>query len=78
MAGASRIIAVDMNPGKFVSTVELSATDYVDSSKLDTLVQLYIAGDFTPWGVDSTTVRSIYRYISRLIDSSNDNDISID
>jgi S-(hydroxymethyl)glutathione dehydrogenase/alcohol dehydrogenase len=53
-AGASRIIAVDINPAKFVMAKELGATDTVDSSKLDKPVQQYIAGDLTPWGVDYT------------------------
>ena len=51
-AGASRIIAVDINPSKFPMAIELGATDTVDSSKLDKPVQSYIAGDLTPWGVD--------------------------
>jgi S-(hydroxymethyl)glutathione dehydrogenase/alcohol dehydrogenase len=53
-AGASRIIAVDINPAKFAMAKELGATDTVDSSKLDKPVQQYIAGDLTPWGVDYT------------------------
>ena len=51
-AGASRIIAVDVNPAKFHMAIKLGATDTVDSSKLDKPVQNYIAGDLTPWGVD--------------------------
>jgi len=52
MAKASRIIAVDINPGKFQAATDLGATDTVDSSKLDKPVQQYIAGDLTTWGVD--------------------------
>lgn len=54
MAGASKIIAVDVNPDKFDAATKLGATDCVDSSNLpdDTSVQQYIAGDMTPWGVD--------------------------
>lgn len=52
MAGASRIIAVDVNPKKFVAAVALGATDTVDSSKLDKPVQQHIAGTLTEWGVD--------------------------
>merc|ERR1712157_329052 len=35
MAGASKIIAVDINESKFPSAINLGATDCVDSSKLD-------------------------------------------
>jgi hypothetical protein len=52
MAGASKIIAVDINPRKFDAAIQLGATDCVDSSALDKPVQQYIAGDLTPWGVD--------------------------
>jgi len=52
IAGASRIIAVDVNPGKFPAAVKFGATDTVDSSKLDKPVQNHIAGDLTVWGVD--------------------------
>jgi len=52
MAGASKIIAVDVNPGKFPSALKMGATDTVDSSKLDKPVQNHIAGDLTEWGVD--------------------------
>jgi len=51
-AGASKIIAVDINPKKFDMAIKLGATDCVDSSKLDKPVQQYIAGDLTQWGVD--------------------------
>lgn len=52
IAGASKIIAVDVNPGKFPAAINLGATDTVDSSKLDKPVQKHIAGDLTEWGVD--------------------------
>ena len=52
IAGASRIIAVDINPVKFKTAIALGATDCVDSSKLDKPVQQHIAGTMTPWGVD--------------------------
>ena len=53
MAGAGRIIAVDINPDKFPAAVRLGATDCVDSSKLDKPVQNHIV-DMTQWGVDYT------------------------
>mmetsp|Transcript_35103 Transcript_35103/g.83840 ORF Transcript_35103/g.83840 Transcript_35103/m.83840 type:complete len:685 (+) Transcript_35103:199-2253(+) len=53
MAGASRIIAVDINPNKFKSACDLGATDCVDSSKLDVPVQQHIVS-MTKWGVDYT------------------------
>lgn len=52
MAGASKIIAVDINPDKFKAAIDLGATDCVDSSSLDIPVQQYIAGKLTKWGVD--------------------------
>ena len=52
MAGASKIIAVDINPQKFEGAIKLGATDCVDSSSLDVPVQQYIAGKLTKWGVD--------------------------
>jgi len=54
MAGASKIIAVDINPDKFKLAKKLGATHCVDSSpdKIDKPVQKIIAGDLTPWGVD--------------------------
>lgn len=52
MAGASRIIAVDINEGKFPVALKMGATDTVDSSKLDKPVQQHIAGELTQWGVD--------------------------
>jgi S-(hydroxymethyl)glutathione dehydrogenase/alcohol dehydrogenase len=52
MAGASRIIGVDVNSEKFPPAIALGCTDTVDSSKLDIPVQQHIAGKMTPWGVD--------------------------
>mmetsp|Transcript_16331 Transcript_16331/g.26584 ORF Transcript_16331/g.26584 Transcript_16331/m.26584 type:complete len:165 (-) Transcript_16331:61-555(-) len=52
MAGASRIIAVDINEDKFEAAIKLGATDCVNSAKLDKPVQQHIAGELTPWGVD--------------------------
>lgn len=52
MAGASKIIAVDINPKKFEAAIKLGATDTVDSSSLDKPVQQHIAGVMTKWGVD--------------------------
>lgn len=54
LVGASRIIAVDINPQKFSTAISLGATDCVNSSTLDKPVQQYIAGDLTKWGVDYT------------------------
>jgi len=56
MAGASRIIAVDINPDKFRAAVALGATDCVNPTDLPEgkTVQTYIAGTLTPWGVDYT------------------------
>ena len=53
IAGASRIIAVDINPDKFSKAVALGATDTIDSSKLDKPVQAHIV-EMTKWGVDYT------------------------
>lgn len=53
MAGASRIIAVDINAGKFAKAIELGATDCIDSSTLDKPVQQHIV-EMTKWGVDYT------------------------
>lgn len=50
MAGASQIIAVDLNPGKFDMAKQLGATDCVDASTQD--VSKTIVGDLTKWGVD--------------------------
>ena len=52
MSGASRIIAVDINSGKFPSAIALGATDTVNPTTLDRPVQQYISGVLTQWGVD--------------------------
>jgi len=54
MAGASKIIAIDINPDKFEMAKKLGATDCVNSSpdKIDKPIQQIIAGELTPWGVD--------------------------
>jgi len=52
MAGASKIIAVDINSKKFDAAIKMGATDTVDSSKLDKPIQSHIAGEMTQWGVD--------------------------
>ena len=57
MAGASKIIAVDLNPAKFEAAVKLGATDCVNPKDLDKPVQQHIAGDLTPWGVDYRQVK---------------------
>eukprot|EP00934_Nitzschia_sp_Nitz4_P001921 Nitzschia sp. Nitz4//scaffold307_size21646//8088//9345//NITZ4_008596-RA/size21646-snap-gene-0.3-mRNA-1//1//CDS//3329547133//1921//frame0 len=52
-AGATMIIAVDVNPKKFEMAKELGATHFVNSLDLgETPVQKHIAGELTPWGVD--------------------------
>jgi S-(hydroxymethyl)glutathione dehydrogenase/alcohol dehydrogenase len=52
MAGASQIVAIDVNPSKFAMAQALGATDCVNPTELDKPVQQYIAGDLTKWGVD--------------------------
>ena len=54
MAGASKIIAVDINPKKFKAAIESGATLCVDSLNLPEgkNIQQYIAGTLTDWGVD--------------------------
>ena len=52
MAGASRIIGVDINPEKFVSAMALGATDCVNPKDFEIPIQQHIAGTMTPWGVD--------------------------
>lgn len=56
MAGASKIIAVDINPDKFRLAKLLGATEFVDSNNVpDNLpLQEYIATKLTKWGVDYT------------------------
>lgn len=54
MAGADRIIAVDINPDKFPAALAVGATETLDSTSLGegVTVQKHIAGVMTPWGVD--------------------------
>jgi S-(hydroxymethyl)glutathione dehydrogenase / alcohol dehydrogenase len=52
MAGASRIIAVDVNPSKFEMAKQLGATDCVNPTDIEGPIQSHIAGKMTPWGVD--------------------------
>ena len=54
MAGASQIIAVDINPSKFDMAKKLGATDAVNPNEIDGPVQKHIAGTLTKWGVDYT------------------------
>lgn len=54
MAGAVRIIVVDVNPGKFDQAKKLGATDCVNPKELDVPVAKHIAGTMTQWGVDYT------------------------
>ena len=51
MAGAKRIIAVDVNPKKFTVASQMGATDFVDPGTHDKPVQQVIVG-MTKWGVD--------------------------
>lgn len=53
-AGASRIIAVDVNPSKFEMAKKLGATDCVNPKEVEGKIQSHIAGTMTPWGVDYT------------------------
>lgn len=52
MAGASKIIAVDVNPSKFEIAKQLGATDCVNPNDVEGPIQQYIAGTLTKWGVD--------------------------
>lgn len=52
VAGASKIIAVDVNPDKFEAAKALGATDCVNPKEVEGPVQKHIAGTMTPWGVD--------------------------
>ena len=51
MAGAKRIIAIDLNPKKFTVASQMGATDFVDPTKHDEPIQSVIVG-MTQWGVD--------------------------
>ena len=53
MAGASKIIAIDINSEKFTIAKELGASDCVNPKDLgDVPIQKHIAGNMTDWGVD--------------------------
>lgn len=52
IAGASRIIGVDVNPKKEEMAKELGATDFVNPKDVDGPIQKHIAGVMTKWGVD--------------------------
>mmetsp|Transcript_96269 Transcript_96269/g.144143 ORF Transcript_96269/g.144143 Transcript_96269/m.144143 type:complete len:382 (+) Transcript_96269:80-1225(+) len=52
IAGAIKIIAVDMNPKKFDLAKKLGATDCVNPNDVDKPIQQHIAGGLTDWGVD--------------------------
>jgi len=54
MAGASKIIGVDINPDKFEIAKQLGATDCVNSKEVEGPIQQHIAGKMTKWGVDYT------------------------
>lgn len=54
MAGASKIIGIDLNPDKFKIAKELGATDCVNPKDVEGPIQKYIAGTMTQWGVDYT------------------------
>jgi S-(hydroxymethyl)glutathione dehydrogenase/alcohol dehydrogenase len=54
MAGASKIIAVDVNPEKFEIAKTLGATDCINPTTIDGPIQNHIAGVVTKWGVDYT------------------------
>ena len=53
IAGATRIIAIDLNPSKFGIAKEMGATDCVNPSEHDKPIQQVIVG-MTQWGVDYT------------------------
>jgi len=46
-AGASRIIAVDVNPSKFEIAKKLGATDCVNPKDIEGPIQKYLAGTLT-------------------------------
>eukprot|EP00045_Choanoeca_perplexa_P002080 m.22953 g.22953 ORF g.22953 m.22953 type:complete len:378 (-) comp11309_c0_seq1:61-1194(-) len=52
-AGASRIFAVDVNPGKFAMAKQLGATDCVNPTELDKPIQQHLVAE-TQWGIDYT------------------------
>jgi len=54
MRGASRIFAIDTNPGKFEHAKKVGATDFVNPKDYDKPIQQVLAGELTKWGVDYT------------------------
>jgi len=55
ISGASKIIAIDVNPKKFPAALEQGATHTVDPTALpnpNQTIQQHIAGTLTQWGVD--------------------------
>lgn len=61
MAGASKIIGIDINPKKFDAAKKLGATDFIDPNNVpkdadgkERSINQYIVGDLTQWGVDYT------------------------
>jgi S-(hydroxymethyl)glutathione dehydrogenase / alcohol dehydrogenase len=52
MAGASRIIGIDINGSKSEIAKRFGATDFVNPKKLDIPIQQHISGTMTTWGVD--------------------------
>lgn len=54
MAGASKIIGIDLNPDKFEIAKQLGATDCVNPKDVEGPIQKHIAGTMTKWGVDYT------------------------
>jgi S-(hydroxymethyl)glutathione dehydrogenase / alcohol dehydrogenase len=52
MAGATRIIGIDINGSKSEIAKRFGATDFINPKKLDIPVQQHIAGIMTKWGVD--------------------------
>lgn len=55
MAGASKIIAIDINPSKFSMAKSLGATDCINPNTdlpPNKSIQSFIAGTMTKWGVD--------------------------
>ncbi len=55
IAGASRIIAIDMNEAKFAQAVALGATDCVSPASIDVPIQEKLI-EMTQWGLDYTCV----------------------
>ncbi len=54
MAGATRIIGVDLNPAKFELARQLGATDFIDASKIDLGNLAEAVNDTTGGGADYT------------------------